>query len=639
MKKNVYFIQVNYLYGKTAYLPYAVGSIAAYAWQDPLVREEYACARFFFVRQRLEQLLEEMQNPAVVAFSSYIWNFEYNKALARAVRARYPNCVTVFGGHQIPFDSCALLEECPEIDFLIHEEGEQAFTDLLKALAQGGSVAEIANLSYRDAQGVSKKNPNAQMVRYDYPSPYLNGLFEDLFTQADYEFSATLETNRGCPFHCAFCDWGTLRGKLRKFPMERVKAEIEWMAAHQIDHVYCADANFGIFPRDDEIVDLLIESKKKTGFPRKFRVCYTKNSDETVFALNQKLDVNGMSKGATLSFQSVCPEVLRHIGRENLTMERFRDLMALYNQAAIPSNSELILALPGETYASFCEGVGKLLEAGQHSSLNIYNCELLPNAKMADPAYQKEHGIRTVTTLLGRNHCDSTEEEEVAELSEIVCETASMPRADWVRANLFALAVQSFHCLGPLQCISIYLFYEKKLAFADFYERLLRWMKENPATMAGALMAEMEQRFLNILEGNGSWSYVNPMFGNIIWPFEEGVFLEVMLHFDRFYAEIKPFLEQLIPDASLLSDLLGYQQAILKLPKKQNMQYRFLYDWQRYFSGIFRHERQALAQLPNVVTIQDTQPVDTWEDYAREIVWYGRKGSKNLYTKMDVEYE
>jgi len=638
-QKHIYFVQVNYLYGNTAYLPYAAGAVAAYAWNQEPVRQAYSLKRFFFVRDPVAQVVTEMDEPFLVAFSCYVWNFEYNKALARQIKARYPDCRILFGGHNVPFNSPALLDECDYIDYLIHEEGEEAFAALLLALDSGAALSGIQNLSYRDAEGRAAKNPNARMLRCDYPSPYLMGLFDDLFRRYDFEFSATLETNRGCPFHCAFCDWGTLRGKLRQFPMERVRAEVAWMAEKKIDHVYCADANYGIFPRDDEIVDLLIATKQRTGFPRKFRVCYTKDSDETVFRLNQKLDSRGMSKGATLSFQSLCPAVLENIGRKNLTLERFRELMSLYHGADIPSNSELILALPGESYGSFCAGVGKLLEAGQHSSLNIYNCELLPNAQMADPLYRIRHGIQSVSTRLGRNHCDSKEAEEAPERADIVCETAAMPRADWKRANLFALAVQSLHCFGPLQCFAIYCYYEKQIAFEQFYEELLSWVFARPETVVGRVFADIAGRFDAILAGDGSWSYVNPAFGDIIWPYEEGAFLEILYRFDDFYTEIIDFLAQYPIEETIFADLLRYQQAVLKRPWKDTQTLRLRYDLQAYFQRIGKHRYAPLEERSNALTVYEDNRTESWADYAREIVWYGRKGGKNFYTKLEVEYD
>lgn len=636
--KNVYFVQANYLYGNSAYLPYAAGSIAAFAWQQLEVRENYKLKRFVFLREKIDDAIASFEEPYLVAFSNYVWNFEYNKAFAKKLKHKYPSCLIVFGGHNVPFDRDSLLRECAYIDFLVHEEGEKPFSDLLIELLHDRDFSRISNLSYRNNDKVIIKTENVNFSETDYPSPYLDGLFDSLFDEYDYEFSATLETNRGCPFSCTFCDWGTLRGKLRKFPMTRIKAEIDWMAKHKIDHVYCADANFGIFDRDERIVDLLIESKAKTGFPNKFRVCYTKSSDEKVFNLNKRLDEKGMSKGATLSFQSVSSQVLKNIDRKNLTLERFSQLMALYNEAAIPSNSELILALPGETYDSFCRGVGLLLEAGQHTSLNIYHCELLPNSKMANSEYIKEFGIKTVTTALGRNHCDSNEVEEISELSEIVCETAAMSSENWILANLFALVVQSYHCFGLLQCFSMYLFHEQKIKYEDFYKAFLDWISQNTKSVAGEIFLDIKGRLNKILANNGSWSYVNPIFGDIIWPFEEGIFLETVYKFDDFYSQVIEFLKQYKIEEEIFNDLLAYQKGVIKLPFKDSVRIELEHDLYHYFSAIYKNTYAPIKKQKNIVFVTDNQRIDSWPDYAREIVWYGRKGNKNVYTKLEVEY-
>ena len=41
------------------------------------------------------------------------------------------------------------------------------------------------------------------------PSPYLNGLFDKIIVGCKYDLEATIETTRGCPFGCTFCEIGT----------------------------------------------------------------------------------------------------------------------------------------------------------------------------------------------------------------------------------------------------------------------------------------------------------------------------------------------------------------------------------------------------------------------------------------------
>lgn len=634
--RTVYFIQANYRYGNAAYLPYAAGCLAAYAWQDAEIARQYRLGRFIFLREPIAEVVESMDEPFLVAFSCYVWNFEYNKSLARAVKARFPQCHILFGGHHVHFGNTKLLEECPYVDFLIHEEGEEAFAGLLLALAQDGDLRDVPNLSYRGADGKILQTAVLAAKGADYPSPYLNGLFDDLLRNYSYEFSATMETNRGCPFSCAFCDWGTLRGSLRRFPMERIEAEIEWFAAHKIDHVYCADANFGIFPRDSEIADLLVEQNRRTGYPQKFRACYTKNSDEAVFALNKKLNEAGMSKGATLSFQSVSPEVLSIIGRKNLSQERFRALMKLYHSEGIPTQSELILGLPGETLESFVQGVGTLFEAGQHSSLNIYSCELLPNARLAQPAVLEKYGIQAVSARAGRSHCRAGDVDEAEEETRIICQTSTLSREDWKKAQCFSAFAQCWHCLGPLQLAAIFMRHEKSVAYADFYLALLDWTAANPQTLPGKMRVMLERKLDEILAGYGIFSYVNPVFGEIVWPLEEALFLETAYALDEFYEDIQPFLRNYGIEKTLLDELISYQKAMVKLPKKPKV-LELRRDFFGYFTRIFQQEYAPLQEREHTLIFADDIPEYSWADFAREVVWYGRKGGSSLYS-AEVRY-
>ena len=105
-------------------------------------------------------------------------------------------------------------------------------------------------------------------------STFISGPLIDVFEtlmreHTQYNFLAVLETNRGCPYTCAYCDWCDSQSgkKIRLFPMQRVLDDIRWIAEHKIEYCFGADANFGILERDVEIAQALIDSKKKNGLP------------------------------------------------------------------------------------------------------------------------------------------------------------------------------------------------------------------------------------------------------------------------------------------------------------------------------------------------------------------------------------
>ena len=96
--KNVYFVLANNSIGYSMYLPYASGCLAAYAFESPKIREHFRCAGFFYKREPIADVIAQMDDPDVVAFSSYMWTREYNVLLARAVREKYPDRFAWFCG-------------------------------------------------------------------------------------------------------------------------------------------------------------------------------------------------------------------------------------------------------------------------------------------------------------------------------------------------------------------------------------------------------------------------------------------------------------------------------------------------------------------------------------------------------------
>lgn len=624
-RKKIYLVQVNSLYGNEVYFPYAAGVLCAYALEDETVRANYRFEDMLYVREDPATVVKRLDDPFLVGFSTYLWNFEYSKELAAKIKDAYPSCIILFGGHQIPPDD-TLLHENAYIDILIHGEGEETFTKLLLAFANGGELHKIPNISYRTAQGILSTLA-AKTACIDYPSPYLNGVFDRIISNSKYNFSAILETNRGCPYKCAFCDWGNIKATVRLFPLERVRQEIEWIATHKIEYCYCADGNFGLFERDEQIIDMVIDANKKYGYPKKFQATYAKNNSQTVFRINKKLNEAGMSKGATLSFQTMSKIALKNIGRDNMPLEEFSKLMALYNESRIPAYSELILGLPGENYDSFRNSLDNLLEAGQHMSINIFNCEVLVNAPMGSPDYLQEHDIQTVRTSIHQYHCKPIEG-ATGEYTNIVVGTSSMSNAMWKRSNMLGVCVRSFHNLGLLQCFAIYLYHERGIRYTDFYEALLKWAESNPHTVAGKAFAWLSEKYDAILAGSGTLTYYDEKFGDLTWPLEEGLFLQIIVEHEEFYEEIRAFLQEFVLSEPLFEDLLQYQRNIIKKPGEGNFILTLGYDFASYFSKIYENLYTPLSEEPCRIQIDGIRLPDNWPDFARDIVWFGRKGGK-----------
>ena len=588
--KNIYFVQVGFEFDGSVYLPYAAGTLIAYAKTDEIINENFCFKEIVYKREKIDSVISRIENPFMVAFSCSVWNMEYNKALAKRIKEKYPECFINFGGHSVS-ETGELIESEDYIDILMFGEGEVPFKTMLNSLPDG--LGEVKNIAFRNESG---------------------------------------ETNRGCPYSCAYCDWCAGK-KMRFFPIEKVKAEIDWLAEHKIEYCFCADSNFGMFERDVEIAEYLIESKKRCGYPQVFRPCYEKNSAERVFRICSELNSVQMDKGATFAYQTLSPEALENIGRKNLTMEHFAGLMEKYNAVGIPTYSELILGLPGETKESFCRGLCKLLESGQHNSLSVYYLEMLPNSDISNKEFIKKHGIKVIKVPFNHIHSAIKKNEEVQEFSYLVRSTATMPPEDWVQSNLFSICLQCFHSLGILRFVAMYLYNENICSYYDFYSGLLQFILKSEGKL-NSLFKTFENKYRNSLAGD--WNYYNERFGNITWFFEEGAFLEFVSEYDDYFSEITPYLERFKVKKEVWKELLDFQKAMLRKPFESKKEIKLNYNFFEYFNEVLTGGSAVLINKENTLQITPAHSFADTYHYAKETVWFGRRRGMSIFSFDEI---
>lgn len=636
--KNLYIVQVDVaatMGSVEAYLPYTAGVLAAAAWESETVRNSYCFKDFIFLRKNPDDIVDEMENPGVVAFSCYSWNTEYNKILAKKIKEKYPDCVTVFGGHNVPVN-VSFLEQFDYIDILSFGEGEVSFTRLLEGLANG-DLENTKGIAARNADGIPEMHEPADYPKeLDFPSPYLDGWFDSILERyPEIHFNAILETSRGCPNRCAYCDWGLLKSKTRLVPMEKVLAEIDWMANHHIYFVWGADANFGMFSRDLDIADALVSAKERTGFPERMRINYSKNNYDRVFQIIKKFNSCSFDRlGATLSFQSLSPVVLENIGRKNLSDEYFKKLIENYNENKMKTYSELILGLPGETYDSFTAGIAKIFDMGQHFTFDVYNCNLLPNSIMGQPEYREKHGLKTTRTRIVRSHT-SNGEFSIPEYTDIVTETATMTREDIARANVFVYVTKAMHAYGLMRAFAIYQRVAKGVEYDKFYRDFMDYLEANPQLDVAKSYALIKRYAEDMSRGINEIRLFMPFSKDILWESDEYIVLNALQDKQHFYNEITPFLEKYEYDDGIFDSLMKYQKAVVRVPNEETATAELDYDIDKFLSDVYLQRPGMPEKCRNTITVTDTDVKDNWPDFAKFVVWYGHLGWHSYKDKVE----
>jgi hypothetical protein len=389
------------------------------------------------------------------------------------------------------------------------------------------------------------------------------------------------------------------------------------------------------------VKDLVKIREEGGGFPRSFRMCTAKKSDDRVFEIASLLNNHGMNKGATLSFQSMDSDTLAVIKRDNIKIEEFDSLMGRYEQEGISTYTELIMGLPGETYESSKRGIDTLFDVRADSvNLYVHACVALPNSEMSDRLYTLLHGIKTVRMPILLAH-STPEPDGIEEYNDVIVETKTMPHQEWLRTYMFYWAIQGLHCLGPLKKVSMFFHKAVGLTYSDFYERVVEYFIAIPESLIGKEILAKKEVLKAAVKG-GRLDIVDQTFGNVYWPLEEASFLHFVTNKEQFYLEIRQFVGDLMSKCSaqfpskVLDDVVAYQSFILKDPSAGEESLVLSYN---VTSGLeeLGDKTSWLIESPVQLEVRGGNHfAGDVERYAREVVWYGRRGGSFYHKDITV---
>lgn len=646
---TVGLVQINNSFSGQNYLPYSVALLEAYVRHKAADPSRYRFRLPIYKRVAISTAVEQLIDCDIVGFSTYVWNGCISLEIARRLKERRPEIVIVFGGPHVPDQPEAFLRAHPWIDLAVHNEGEQVFLRFLE-MYPARDWAELPSVSFIGPDGRFTRSPNGGRFRDldEVPSPFLDGDFDAIMRANPEEHWIGLwETNRGCPFQCTFCDWGSATaGKVTKFGMDRLLAEVDWFSRNKIEYIFCCDANFGIQKRDIDIAEYVAKIKAATGYPVALSVQNTKNATERAYQTQKILSDAGLNKGVALSMQSVDMTTLEAIKRDNISLDTYMELQRRFTRDKVETYSDLILALPGETYESFVEGVRLLIETGQHNRIQFNNLSILPNAEMGDPAYQKKYGMETVESKIINIHGERVElEDDVPEIQQLVIATAAMPRADWRRTRAFCWITALLHFDKLFQIPLITAHELTGVSYRDMIEGFL-----DVDTQKYPLLGEIRDFFLEeakrIQEGAPEYVYSKEYLG-IYWPADEYMFIKLTAEhqFDEFYRQAGQLLKEMVNPRQgsqvdrILDDALRVNRALIKQPfVHDDMVVEAGCDIVSFYDGVRQGQKQPLRTAPTAVQIdRSTQSWDDFQAWCREVVWWGNKKGAYLYSNRSVE--
>jgi radical SAM superfamily enzyme YgiQ (UPF0313 family) len=653
---KVGLVQINTSFSSLDYLPYSVGILEAYARRHLSNPEAHRFLLPIFTRIPVAQAVTDLREADLVAFSVYVWNEQISLAIARELKRLNPEVIIVFGGPQVldrPDEIEIYLRDNPFIDLACHGEGEKIFLALLEN-APTRTWEQVPSMSRISNRGNFIQHPRIPRIRdlSEVPSPYLDGVFEPLLAaNPRRRWIPTWETNRGCPFSCTFCGWGgAVNAKVNRWDTERLFREVDWFADHDVEYISCADANFGILPRDYELVEYVAEIKRKRKcFPAGLSVQNTKNSTEQTYLIQKVIAEAGLNRGVVLSMQSLDPPTLLKIKRNNIKLETYEELQRRFRKDGIETMTDLILGLPGETYDSFANGVSTLMDRGQHNRIQFNNLSVLPDAEMWNREYRRKFGMKTVRSQIINIHGFRNEFDEVPEFQELVIATDSMPHDAWARARAFSWMAGFLHFDKIFQIPLIV----ARETTGISYRELIELFSDGAPFLSPERFPRLHwtRTFFRSqaekIQKGGEEYHHSKEWLDIWWPLDEYCMIQLCTNntFGEFYAEALEALRLLFAQRNIqipngaLEDAVKLNQNLIKLPfQTEDIVVELRWNIWDFYQGVLRGETRKLTQGRFSYKVDRTsEQWNSWKDWCKLVVWYGNKRGAYLYGNTPTE--
>lgn len=431
--------------------------------------------------------------PDIIGFSVYMWNESLFNQVAKQIRQLFPNITIIFGGPQcdIKYNENYFREK-PYVDLVAPGDayGEIIWRQILDSISINGYLnpSEVCYSYYPDTNyNVIYNSTPIDKKGFKWPKNVFasqhNHLVDYLKT-AEKPVWGLIETSRGCPYKCSFCDWGGgVYTKVNKKDFGIVLGELEWLAKNQADHLYITDANFGLFDIDIEYIKHTIRLKKKYGFPTRVVIQATKTKIDNLRKIYELLSENDMMFHYRIAVEDINQEVLKNVDRVDFSFEE-KTKMCLELQAKnyYPIVLEGILGLPGSSLKMVLNDINviisnKLIYPLSHSWI------LLPETPAYAPDYREKFKLETVKNkdyssfpipVVIKDGFESdtgvlynVDSDQIT--TEYVVSTMSYTKEEWAQMYIVQNMVTATYNTGILNPIADYLHKTHNVSYGDFF--------------------------------------------------------------------------------------------------------------------------------------------------------------------------
>ncbi len=343
-------------------------------------------------------------DPDVIGGSAFLWSLPALQETLVPLMEEDPGRLLVLGGPSARPNMLALspfTRLARQVDVLVQGEGEAVFAEVIAARDRSPEgLFPLPGLTLRhegEQWQASMSAPRAVMDRL--ASPYRQGLIPA-------GGIGLLETYRGCPFTCSFCEWGVMEAPKNVLSGTRIAGEFTAMDDLGLGAVLLADAGLNL---NSQAFASLRRAAEETGFLANRALIaevYPKALTEDHIRFLETVGAPHIGVG----LQSFDDAVLRHVERK-FDPARLGGLMDVLRSVASVT-TELIMGLPGDTPERFLTSFERARALG--TGLRVYHCAVLPSALMARAPASDQMDFDPVTLKMRR--CRGWPDDSIAQM-------------------------------------------------------------------------------------------------------------------------------------------------------------------------------------------------------------------------------
>ena len=454
---------------QNVHTPLSIGFIGAY-----LLNKINDIELSLYKRPSLLSSALSKYTPDVIMFGNYMWNENLNIFYAKEIKKRNPDTLIIFGGPNLSLDEAnkeKFLKENSFIDLVVDGDGEILSQIIIEEYLNNSK--DIEKLKYLKLSNTfaydHEKNQflvgESQDTRIGLdgdsldhiPSPYVVGLMDPFL---EHGAVVLMESNRGCPYHCTYCQQSTAYfKKLRYFTSSRIESELEYVSKKIISQnlmisiVEFADPNFGMYKEDHPVFLAIRSNQEKNGFPSQVWCSTGKSQAQRVIDHAKMLKKGSIMIRAAV--QSMNESTLKSVKRKNLPV----DVLKSFSSDGVEAYSDVMLGLPGETLISYMEGFYELIDRNI-DEFSMPTTLLLKGTPLETDSEKLTWGLKGKYRVIPE--CTNIYKvfdtaQRVSEFECMVFQTDALSFEDYLNARKFNLIVMIFHNTRLLHPIYRYL--------------------------------------------------------------------------------------------------------------------------------------------------------------------------------------